>query len=147
MRRQDGKKECVHLDRVVRGSAAPVMRPQRQPIVSPATTVSRQPRAPKSFSTKEKLFYFLVVVVVGLVVSVLAMRNTTIYVHNSALLELQRDITNITKQNAILRQEVATLQAPKRLIETGIQLGLVMPTPPASTTAPAVATTTVAPAQ
>jgi cell division protein FtsL len=123
------------------------MQTQRHPVVSPTTTVSRQPRTPKSFSVKEKLFYVLVVVVVGLVVSVVAMRNTTIYVHNSELIELQRDVTNITKQNAILRQEVAALQAPKRLIETGIQLGLVMPTPPVPTTGPAVAATTFAPAQ
>lgn len=96
----------------------------------PMTPVSPNPkrrRQLRKLLTKQKITMFFILLVVGAIISVLAVRYTTLYVQNAAIQQMEQNIEALREQNARLRTEIAQLQSPKRLIDTGVKLGLVFP--------------------
>jgi cell division protein FtsL len=96
----------------------------------PMTPVSPNPkrrRKLRKLLTKQKITMFIVLLFAGAIVSVLAVRYTTLYVQNASIQQMEQNIEALREQNARLRTEIAKLQSPKRLIDTGMKLGLVFP--------------------
>lgn len=86
--------------------------------------IAKSPR-PKALPTAEKLLYLGAVVAFCAVAGLIAFRYAVTFEMNSQILRMEAEIRQLEEENASLKNEVAKLQDPERLIESGIQLGLV----------------------
>lgn len=97
------------------------------PIASPPPP-NRRPRARSNRRTRnQKLLAFLLIVCVGMTTAYLAVRNTTIYVQNASIQSMETELNQLKKHNERMRNEVTQLQSPKKMIQTAIQMGLLLP--------------------
>jgi cell division protein FtsL len=78
----------------------------------------------KALPTGEKLLYLFAVLAFCIVAGLIASRYAAVFEMNSQMLKMETEIRQLEESNAAFKNEVAKLQDPERLIEKGIQLGL-----------------------
>jgi len=88
------------------------------------TAVKKETRA-KSISGPEKLAWIGLVVFVCLVAGIYQFREASKYEMNADIVKMENEIRQLEEQNAMLKNEIAKLGSPERLIDMGVQLGLV----------------------
>jgi cell division protein FtsL len=89
--------------------------------------VTRKVYRAKSLPTPEKVVYLATVFAFCLVAGLIAFRYTAIFEVNTRIVQTETQIHQLQDGTALLKNEIASLQDPERLIETGIQLGLSLP--------------------
>ncbi|HZG77254.1 MAG TPA: hypothetical protein VEZ72_15490 [Paenibacillus sp.] len=99
----------------------------------------KEPRV-RTISGVEKLAWIGLVVFVCVVAGIYQFREATKYEMNAEIVKIEKEIRLLEDESARLKNEVAKLGSPERLIETGIQMGLVeQGTPAAASDGTAVA--------
>jgi cell division protein FtsL len=81
----------------------------------------------KVLPTPEKLLYLCAVIACCAVAGLIAFRYSLAFEMNSQLIKMETEIRQLEEENASLKNEVAKLEDPERLIDKGIQLGLAHP--------------------
>ncbi|WP_274363320.1 septum formation initiator family protein [Paenibacillus thermotolerans] len=108
------------LDERRSNTAAPAVKTKAKPAAKKAQKV-------KSLTAPEKLLYLFGVVAFSLIAGIVIWRYAMIFEMNTRIVQMETEIRKLEKENTALKNEVAKLQDPQRLIDTGIQLGLVLP--------------------
>lgn len=73
----------------------------------------------------EKLLYLFTVMTCCAVMGLMAYRYASIYEMNSQMVKMESEIQKLQEDSAMLKNQAAKLNDPERLIDAGIQLGLV----------------------
>ncbi|MCI3921031.1 cell division protein FtsL [Paenibacillus sp. TRM 82003] len=100
-----------------RQSIAPAERKQR----GIAQTVVRA----KAIPLGEKLLYLFAVMLACAVLTLIAYRYAATFELNSQLVKMESEIRQLEEENAALKNEVAKLQEPGRLMDEATKYGLV----------------------
>lgn len=101
-------------------AAAPAVHTNAKPAV-------KKGRKASALTAPEKLLYLFGVVAFSLILGVVIWRHAVIFEMNTHIVQMESEIRKLEKENTALKNEVAKLQDPQRLIDSGIQLGLVLP--------------------
>ncbi|WP_199618976.1 septum formation initiator family protein [Paenibacillus alkalitolerans] len=89
--------------------------------------VRKKVQRAKSIPTPEKLLYLFAVIMFCAVAGIVVWRYAMIFEMNTRIVQIESEIRQLEKENTALKNEVAKLQDPQRLIETGIEMGLTLP--------------------
>jgi cell division protein FtsL len=92
----------------------------------------------KSIPTPEKLLYLFAIITFCTVAGIVIWRYAMVFELNTRMVQMEAQIQKLEKENTELKNEVAKLQDPQRLIDTGIELGLMLPEEIAPSTAQGV---------
>lgn len=76
-----------------------------------------------SISGKEKLLYLIVIMMCVVIAGSVIWKHAEIYAVNTKMMQLEKEISRIDKENQELKLEVSKLDHPQRLQELGRQLG------------------------
>jgi cell division protein FtsL len=81
----------------------------------------------KAIPTPEKLLYLFAIITFCTVAGIIVWRYAMIFEMNTRIVQMETQIKQLEKDNTALKNEIAKLQDPQRLIDAGIQLGLKLP--------------------
>ncbi|HZG88266.1 hypothetical protein [Paenibacillus sp.] len=90
----------------------------------PKTAAKKAQRA-VAVPVSEKLLWICGILFCCAVAGLYQFREASMYEMNSRVVQMEREIKSLEEQNTMLRNEIAKLESPERLIEAGVQLGLV----------------------
>ena len=73
----------------------------------------------------EKLLWIFGILFCCGIAGLFQFREASVYEMNARIVQMEQEIKQLEEQNTMLRNEIAKLESPERLIEAGVQLGLV----------------------
>lgn len=88
-------------------------------------SVAKKVYKTKGLPGREKLLWLSGAVLCCAIAGVYQFGVASTYEINSQIVKAESEIRQLEEENASLKNEIAKLQKPERLIESGIQLGLV----------------------
>jgi cell division protein FtsL len=76
---------------------------------------------------QEKLLYLFTIAICVIVAGVIIFRYAQIYEVNTKIQQIEQQIEQLKVENTTLKIEVAKLQDPDRMLQKGIELGMISP--------------------